>query len=262
MEHAIIKNQDILRIVSNAFEGIDTIRVQIGDGLRIFGLNKSSSIYYNLAIGGGLLDEEIRGVTVSGPAFSKMLDLSLASKRLEDFNELRIALKNNEMADLRITAKHTKIDETLAHVTSGIKQEPSYIRDIDFSRAAKCCLLSPSGYSLVHDHYVAIQGFVPNVEPLEMTVIEDGLVFKPYCQTDHVHLLGGLSSNTAKSLISLADIDMTSKVAGQLGIESLCVQVIEGGAMRFLYGLKAEDGGIQYDGFLEYIVSRSFEPGD
>ncbi len=79
MNEVTISDLNILRIMSRAFDGLDTVRVQLVEkGLRIFGINKASTAYYNMFIQTpSLINIEKRGVTVSTDSFSSLLELAL-----------------------------------------------------------------------------------------------------------------------------------------------------------------------------------------
>ena len=252
MSCIILTNKDILRIMSKAFEGLEDIRIQISDGLRIFGINKMSTIFYNMFIPiSSLYEADESGVTVSTESFSSLLSLALADS-LTEFRELNISIENESHANFTITGKHSQIKETLFKVPSGIKTEPPQIKTLNFSKAAVSNIESPRDYKLVYKHFNAIQNFVSNVEPIEIKVVSDGLELMPLRQSQHLHKLLGVSKRKAKSLISLPNIKLTSEVSDLAGINGLKIYVIDNAVMKFRYSLGS--------GYLEYIVSRAVEP--
>jgi len=239
--------------MSKAFDGLDEVRIQVvAEGVRIFGINKVSTAYYNMFIPvSSLYGIEESGVTVSTKSFSSLLNLAL-SEYLTKFKKLSLSISNNSHAFFTITGEYTKIEETLIHVPSGIKTEPPQVRTLDFSKAAVSKVKSPKDYKLVYKHFDTIQSFVNDVEPIEIAIVSDGVEFKPLRRTQHLHKLEGKSTGEAKSLISLPNIKLTSEVAELAGINGLEIYVINDASMKFKYRFNS--------GFLEYVVSRAIEP--
>lgn len=254
MSEVTISDLDILRIMSRAFDGLDTVRLQLVEkGLRIFGIDKASTAYYNMFIQTpSLTDIKTGGVSISSDSFNSLLKLA-RSEHLTDFEKFSLSIENNSHAIFTIVGKHTELKETLIHVTSGIKADPPQIKTIDFSKAAKCKIKSPpKDYRLVYDHYSAIESFVNNIEPIEIAIVSDGVEFKPFRQTQRLHKLKGETTGEARSLISLYSIDLTSKVADLGGVEILEIYVLKDALMKFKY--------IFNSGFLEYIVAPAVAP--
>lgn len=253
MNGIILNNSDVLRIMSKAFDGLDEIRIQAGDGgLRIFGINKASTAYYSMFIQIPSISKiKESGVTVSTKSFSSLLDLAL-SGYLTGFEVLSLSIDNDSHIIVTITGKYTQIEETLIHMPSGIKTEPPQVRTLDFSKAAISKVESPKDYKLVYKHFDTIQSFVNTVEPIEIAIVSDGVEFKPLRRTQHLHKLEGESTGEAKSLISLPNIKLTSEVADLAGIRGLEIYVINDASMKFKYHFNS--------GFLEYVVSRAIEP--
>jgi len=252
LDEIVLNNIDILRIMSKAFDGLDEVRIQIAEGLRIFGINRVSTAYYNMFIPiSSLYEIEESGVTVSTKSFSSLLNLAL-SDYLTGFKNLSLSIDNDSHATFTITGKYTQIEETLIHVTTGIKTEPPQVRTLNFSRAAKCEVQSPKDYKLVYKHFDTIQSFVNNVEPIEIKVVSTGVELKPLRQVRHLHKLKGKSKGEAKSLVSLPNIKLTSEVADLAGINGLEIYVINNASMKFKYSFNS--------GFIEYVVSRAIEP--
>lgn len=254
MNEVTISDLNILRIMSRAFDGLDTVRVQLVEkGLRIFGINKASTAYYNMFIQTpSVIDIEKGGVAVSTDSFNSLLKLA-RSEHLADFEKLSLSIENNSHAIFTIVGKHTELKETLIHVPSGIKSDPPQIKTIDFSKAATCKIKSPpKDYRLVYDHYEAIGSFVNNIEPIEIAIISDGAEFKPFRQTQRLHKLKGESVGKAKSLISLPNIKLTSEVADLSGVKTLEIYVLKDALMKFKYTFNS--------GFLEYIIAPAVAP--
>lgn len=111
-----LNDLDIVRIMSRAFEGLDDIRIQVGNGFRIFGINPTA--YYNLFI--QTLQTEEKGVTISNKSFNGLLKLSL-SDFLTGFKELGITISNESHATFFISGKYTTIEETLTKISSDRK---------------------------------------------------------------------------------------------------------------------------------------------
>lgn len=237
----------MLRIMSRAFEGLDDIRIQVGDGFRIFGINPASTIYYNLSI--QTLETEAKGVSVSNESLNSLLDLAL-SKYLTEFKELGITISNEDYATFFISGKFSTIDETLINIPSGIKSEPPQIKTLDFSKAAIAKIESPKDYRLVYEHFKGLKFM--DIESIELEIKEGGIELNPYKKKRHLHKLRGESKGNTKSLISLNNLKLTSEVAESISITNLEVYVINNAAMKFKYNFSS--------GFLEYIVAKAFEP--
>jgi len=252
LTETVLTDREILRIMSKAFDGLDEIRIQVSEGLRIFGINKISTAFYNMFVPiPSLYEIEERGVTVSTKSFSSLLNLAL-SEYLTGFKKLSLSIDSESHATFTITGEYTQIKETLIHVTSGIKTVPPQVKTLNFSRAAMSKVKSPKDYKLVYKHFDTIQSFVNNVEPIEIKTVSNGVELKPLRQPQHLHKLKGKSKGEAKSLISLPNIKLTSEVADLAGINGLEIYVINCASMKFKYSFNS--------GFLEYIVSRAVEP--
>jgi hypothetical protein len=261
LDSMVLKNQDILRIITRAFEGLGDVRIQIGGGLRIFGLNKGGSVYYNIYLGDddNSYDSK-KGVTVIGRYFSDILRFPL-SEYLTDFDELRIDILDNSAAQMKIVGKNTEIEESLLHVPTGLIQEPNVIGKIDFSSAATCKIFSPKDYKLVDAHYDALKDAIGS-ESLDIEVTHNGVRFKPSGRSEHKHLLRGNSYGIAKTLISLPDIKFTSIIADFSAIKSLYIHVIDSGTMRFRYEIKTGEDDQIRSAYIEYVVGKAIEPED
>lgn len=253
MSEVTISDLDILRIMSRAFDGLDTVRLQLVEkGLRIFGIDKASTAYYNMFIQTpSLTDIERKGVTISKDSFSTLLELAL-SGYLTEFEKLSLSIEDNSHAFFTITGRHTEMKEALIHVPSGIKSEPPQIKTIDFSKAAICKIKSPKDYKLVYKHFEAIRSFVNNIEPIKVSIVSEGAEFKPFRQTQRLHRLRGESTRDAESLISLPNIKLTSEVADIGGVKVLEIYVLKDALMKFKYTFNS--------GFLEYIIAPAVAP--
>jgi len=253
LNEVTISDLNLLRIMSRAFDGLDTVRVQlVEEGLRIFGINKASTAYYNMFIQiSSLFDIERKGVTVSTNSFSTLLELAL-SGYLTEFEKLSLSIENNSHAVFTIAGRHTEMKETLIHVPSGIKAEPPQIKTIDFSKAAICKIKSPKDYRLVYKHFEAIRSFVSDIEPIEISIVSEGAEFKPFRQAQRLHRLKGESTGDAESLISLPNIKLTSEVADIGGVKVLEIYVLKEALMKFKYSFDL--------GFLEYIIAPAVAP--
>ncbi|MFW6128316.1 MAG: hypothetical protein ACOC6M_03945 [Halobacteriota archaeon] len=245
MTDITLNDPNMLRIMSRAFEGLEDIRIQVGDGFRIFGINPMA--YYNLFI--QTLEMEEKGVTISNKSFNGLLKLSL-SEFLTGFKELGITISNESHATFYISGKYTTIDETLTKVSSDIQAEPPQIKTLDFSKAAIAKIKSPKDYRLVHEHFKGLKFM--DIESIEIEIKEGGIELNPYKKKRHLHKLRGESKGNTKSLISLNNLKLTSEVAELKGITNLEVYVINNAAMKFKYNFSS--------GFLEYIVAKAFEP--
>jgi len=253
LNEVTISDLNILRIMSQAFDGLDTVRVQLVEkGLRIFGIDKASTAYYNMFIQTpSLTDIERGGVTISAASFSSLLELAL-SGYLTEFEKFSLTIENNSHAIFTIMGKHTELKETLIHVPSGIRTDPPQIKTIDFSKAATCKIKSPKDYRLVYKHFEAIRSFVNNIEPIEIAVVSEGAEFKPFRQIQRLHKLKGKSVGEAESLISLPNIKLTSEVADISGVKLLEIHVLKEALMKFKYTFDS--------GFLEYIIAPAIAP--
>ena len=248
-----ITNLDILRIMKRAFDGLDVMRIQLVDnGLRIFGIDKASTAYYNMLIRISSF-YEIRkgGVTVSTKTFTALLDLAL-SGYLTKFEKFDISIENDSHAIFAIKGEHTEMREIISHVTSGIKTDPPHVRTIDFSRAAKIKVKSPRDYRLVYEHFNKIKEFVDDVEPIEIAIVSDGAEFKPVRHIQRLHKVRGEGVGEAKSQISLPNIKLTSEVTEVARVKTLEIYVLNDALMKFKYTFNS--------GFLEYIIAPAIAP--
>jgi len=253
-------NLDFARIISNAFDDIDDVRIIIEKGITIFGVNKAASICYNLHLEVDTPDNEKLAITVDCGELKKLLSLPV-SKFLTDFHEINLGINNNELSII-ISAVNTDIEGILYNQPLGIKEKPPQIKTIDLEKIPKCTIIPPRDYRLVFSHYGGVSGSCVNTDPYIVEINSNGLLFNAYEQKRHYHLIRGSTKGSSKSTLVLSDIDYTSRIAELACLTKLEVYVINDSSMIFNYFIEIDNAGKKVTGKMEYIVTKTILPDD
>jgi len=244
--------QNIVKVMKDSLfpDEFETVCIKLEpDIFKIFGINRISSIYYELKINKNhfsIYPESSSPIKLSVLTSDLQRLLSSAlSERLTHLKGVKFSI-TPPVLNLVVTGGHSSLSETIREVSDGIQEEPPYFGKINLQEIPYCEITSPRDLRAILEHFIKVlrRG---DITPITIT-LKNGLIeFALKTETKPIDTILGQGTGEAATSITSHSFRIFAKNSDKANRAQ--IYVIDGGnvIVKYLFNF----------GSLEYLVSKT-----
>ncbi|AEA47882.1 hypothetical protein [Archaeoglobus veneficus] len=247
--------QEIIRVIRDSLlpDEFETVCVKLEPTIfKIFGINKISSIYYELKIKRSHFQEY---PDISAPikisvltSDLKRLLLSALSEKLTELRSIEFSI-NPPTLDLTVAGAHSTLRESIREASDGIREEPPYFTNINFETFPHCEIDSPKDLRVIFEHFTHVLGR-GDITPIAITLKEGKIEFALKTETKPTDTISGQGTGEARTYITSHSFKVIAKISDKATKAQIYVK--DKGNIIIKYSFDF--------GTLEYLVSKTTMP--